>query len=114
MHTNLANVVMSASTAVPLGLLVNEFVTNSLKYAFGDSAGVISVELAPVDDGRLRLSLCDNGRGLLPATDPAPGSSGTGIRIIEGLARQIGGRPQWKSDGGTSLTVEFPAARAVR
>lgn len=114
MHTDLANVVMSASTAVPLGLLVNEFVTNSLKYAFGDAGGVIRVELAPVDDKRLRLSLCDNGRGLLPATGPTSESTGTGMRIIEGLARQVGGRAQWKSDGGTSLTVEFPAARIAR
>lgn len=109
LRTDLGRAFVKTDVAVPLGLIVNEFVTNSLKYAFGDGPGVISVELSPtVDEERLSLTLADNGRGLPTDGSTASGSSGTGIRLIDGLARQIGGGAEWKTSHGTKLTVQFP------
>jgi two-component sensor histidine kinase len=49
--------------AVPLGLIVTELVTNSLKYAFPDGSGNISVSLRKEADGNLVLSVSDDGGG---------------------------------------------------
>lgn len=108
--TDLRRAIVKTDVAVPLGLLVNEFVTNSLKYAFGDGPGVISVQLVPLDGGQMCLTLADDGCGLPVNGASASGSSGTGMRLIEGFARQIGGTAEWKAEAGTTVAVQFSAS----
>jgi two-component sensor histidine kinase len=111
-------IVASPDVAAPLGLLVNEFVTNSLKHAFGGGPGTVGVRLGPdAGGGGVQLELWDDGRGL-PARataggDGAPGD-GTGMRMIGSLARQLGAAPGWGAgEGGRgarlALTVHRPA-----
>lgn len=90
--------------AAPLGLIVNEFITNSLKYAFDAAAGgTIGLRLEPARGGELRVILWDDGRGL-----PVERSGGTGMRLVEGLARQLSARLDWSAAGlGTRLTLQF-------
>jgi two-component sensor histidine kinase len=90
--------------AAPLGLIVNEFITNSLKYAFEPAAGgSIGLRLEPARGGELRVILWDDGRGL-----PEERSGGTGMRLVEGLARQLSARLDWSPAGrGTRLTLQF-------
>ena len=64
--------IASPDAAAPLGLLVNEFITNSLKHAFGGGPGTVGVRLQP-DAGSVRLELWDDGRGLRRA--PAGGTT---------------------------------------
>lgn len=99
---------LSPDAAVPLGLVVNEFVTNSLRYAFDGRGGAIKVCVEALEGGVIRVRLSDDGKGLPagPGRPSAPGS-GTGMRIIEALARQIGAKPDWSSSGGTTLRLEF-------
>jgi two-component sensor histidine kinase len=97
---------LSIDRAVPLGLILNEAATNSLKHAFGrDAGGRISVKLvAGVGYGEGRLTVSDNGRGI---TEPNP--TGSGLKLIAALARQIGGRvDQDSSDRGTTTSLIFP------
>jgi two-component sensor histidine kinase len=96
---------LAIDRAVPLGLILNEAVTNSVKHAFGDAGGRISVKLtAGVGYGEARLTMADNGRGI---QNPRPG--GSGLRLIGSLARQLGGEvEQASSDQGTTTTVTFP------
>jgi len=97
---------LSIDRAVPLGLILNEAATNSLKHAFGpDAGGRISVKLvAGVGYGEGRLTVSDNGRGM---TEPNP--KGSGLKLIAALARQIGGRvDQESSDRGTTTSLMFP------
>lgn len=91
--------------AVPLGLILNEAVTNSVKHAFGDGGGLVTVRLmAGVGRGEARLVVSDNGRGIDPSRP-----KGSGTRLIQSLARQIGGSVEQKSSPeGTTTTVEFP------
>jgi two-component sensor histidine kinase len=91
--------------AVPLGLVVNEAVTNSAKHAFDGGAGIVTVRLTSgVGRGEARLSVSDNGKGVDPAR-PA----GSGTRLIRSLAAQIGGQvEQDSSDQGTTTTLQFP------
>lgn len=105
----LGRAIVKTDVAVPLGLLVNEFVTNSIKYAFDGGPGVISVQLVPTGINRMALTLSDDGRGLPEDGSKLLRASGTGMRLIEGLARQIGGSAEWLTVKGTTLVVQFPS-----
>ena len=97
------SLVVPLDKALPLGLTANEFVTNSFKYAFEGEPGTIGLELGRSGAGRARLRLWDDGRGM--AREPE--AAGTGLPLIEGFVRQIGGTAAWEVEGGTRLTVEF-------
>lgn len=103
------DVELSPELAVPVGLILNEFVTNSLKYAFDGKGGTIAVAVEARGD-TLRLQMRDNGRGLPPEPEPVVPGSGTGMKLVEGLAHQIGAKPVWSSaEPGTALCLEFAA-----
>jgi two-component sensor histidine kinase len=102
LRLDIASLVVPLDKAVPLGLIANEFVTNSFKYAFEGQPGTIGLELGRSDDGKTRLRLWDDGKGL-----PRDHQAGTGLLLVDGFARQVGGRAEWEVDGGTRLTVEF-------
>jgi two-component sensor histidine kinase len=97
--------------AVPLGLIVNELVTNAIKYAFADDrAGTIWVSL----EGRGRelvLAVSDNGVGI----SQSKAGSGIGQMLIEALCQQLGGRLAIASSrGGATISVAFTAASPAR
>jgi two-component sensor histidine kinase len=96
---------LAIDRAVPLGLILNEAATNSVKHAFGEAGGRIAVKLkAGVGYGEARLTVADNGHGI---QNPRPG--GSGLRLINSLARQLGGDvEQASSDQGTTTAVTFP------
>jgi two-component sensor histidine kinase len=97
---------LSIDRAVPLGLILNEIATNSIKHAFGpDGGGRISVRLvAGVGYGEARLSVGDNGRGV-----KNDNPKGTGLKLVAALARQIGGTiDQESSKEGTMTCLTFP------
>lgn len=105
LKVSIDDVDLATDTAMPLGLIVNEFVTNSFKYAFEGEAGQIEIEIKGIAEGTLRLYLGDNGKGM----DIDAQHAGTGIDLIKGLSRQIGGKADFRSSSeGTSLVVEFP------
>jgi two-component sensor histidine kinase len=91
--------------AVPLGLILNEAVTNSIKHAFDAHGGRITVKLAAgIRHGEARLTVSDNGRGM-----QADRPGGSGQKLIAALARQIGGEiEQSSSHKGTTTSVVFP------
>jgi two-component system, sensor histidine kinase PdtaS len=96
---------LSIDRAVPLGLFLNEVATNSIKHAFGHDGGRISVKLAAgIGYGEGRLTVADNGRGIRKDD-----STGSGLKLIAALARQIGGTVnQESSDRGTTTQLTFP------
>lgn len=102
-----APVTIATDQAVPLGLLINELVTNALKYAYPDGAGDVHISIRPVEAGHLRLTVCDQGAGLPPDFD-ASRSKSLGMKLIASLGRQLGGRPEWQSaDPGTRFVLDF-------
>jgi two-component sensor histidine kinase len=88
--------------AVPLGLIVNEFVTNSFKYAFDGKGGLIGLEVQRHPDGTASLQLWDDGRGMAGER-----RAETGLVLIDAFVRQIGAQAVWAIDAGTRLTVTF-------
>ena len=104
-ETRLAPAEMRHERAVPLGLIVNELVTNSLKYAFPHGRpGTIRVSFGTSHEGEGCLHVGDDGVGMGP---PRHGSSGT--ELIGRLVQQIGGRLRREEvEVGTSFVVCFP------
>jgi two-component sensor histidine kinase len=101
---------LSPEKAVPVGLILNEFVTNSLRYAFDGHGGTIAVAVEALAGDALRLKVRDNGKGLPPTAEAVKPGSGTGMKLIDGLSRQIGAKPIWSSaDPGVTLCLEFSA-----
>lgn len=93
-------------TAVPLGLILNELITNAYKYAFPNSgAGLIVVELKRLA-GQLLLRVSDNGVGMPPNHNPGSGDS-LGLSLVHGLVRQLGGSIEWSKGSGTSVAIQF-------
>jgi len=105
---DLEPVEISARMISPLGIIINEMVTNSLKYAFNDGRmGAIHVSLRRTPDDRLHLKISDNGPGFPPGFTPAQ-SKGLGTQLIEMLAEQLGGTPLWSSKDGLSMEIMVP------
>jgi PAS domain S-box-containing protein len=93
--------------AIPLGLLVTELVTNSMKHAFDGGPGAIDVTLEDAQAGEVVLQVSDNGRGYDPATSSATPS--LGASIVDGLVRQLRGVLTVSNEGGTRTVVRLPA-----
>lgn len=103
--------------AIPLGLLVNELVTNSLKHAFPDGGGEIAVKLSRAGDGELLLVVADNGKGY-EGEPPRPDGSNValGATIIKGLVAQMQGTIMVESKLGltrSEIRVAAPLAGPV-
>jgi two-component sensor histidine kinase len=90
--------------AIPMGMLVTELVTNSLKHAFVGGVGEVSVALRPDDHGVVVLTVSDNGSGLSETVEKDPGS-GIGATIVKGLVGQIGGTMTVRHHKGTTTEV---------
>ena len=90
-----------------LGIVVNELITNSMKYAFaGRPSGTVTVEAAS-DGARARVSVGDDGVGLPASLDPHRAQS-FGLRLVGALTEQLGGTLALERGGGTRFTLDFP------
>ncbi len=107
--TEMGKMVVSANRAAPIGLILTELITNSLKYAFPDNRkGTITVSLRN-RAGKAILEVGDDGKGLPEGFSPT-GNSGMGLKLVLGLTSQVGGTFAIAGgEGGTSCTLEFAA-----
>ncbi len=98
---------LEVNTSFPIGLIVNEFITNSFKYAFErQTAGKIDIDL--IEHGRnYILKLSDNGKGLPPDFDMDQLDS-FGLNIMKLLAKQLKGEFHIKSEQGVQVEIIFP------
>jgi len=98
---------MGIDQAIPCGLLINELVSNALKHAFpGDRKGRIAIALHADEEGRLTLTVADNGVGLPPGLDFRDTES-LGLQLVNMLANQLGGNIDLREIGGVSFTLRF-------
>jgi two-component sensor histidine kinase len=97
---------LDIDTAVPVGLIVNELVSNAFKYAFQEKeAGVIQVEFKN-ENGKFHLLVKDNGCGLPEDFDPTTSKS-LGLRIVMILVKQLEGELNIFRDDGTQFHITF-------
>jgi two-component sensor histidine kinase len=106
LHLDIEDVAMETSKLINIGLIVNEIVTNSLKYACpGTKACEIGIRFRKQGENH-ELSVWDNGAGIKLADDGAH-PRGFGFTIMEALVQQIGGRMKLAVNGGTVVSISW-------
>ncbi len=97
---------MDVDTAVPLGLIVNELLTNALKYAFPKGEkGHIQLSLENLNEDNFQLKISDNGVG--KALDEKAKGTGFGTQLVDLLTRQIDGKLMQDVSKGTMILINF-------
>ena len=97
-------------TAVPLGLIVNELLTNTIKYAFPDGrSGKVQIKLEQKANGALEMQISDNGVG----KEGDIKGTGFGGQLISLLTQQLGGTMKEENNNGTHIFFEFKSVKAA-
>jgi PAS domain S-box-containing protein len=100
---------VSADLAVPIGMLLNELLTNAYKYAYAEGAeGEVRVRGAHAPDSRYCLEVADFGQGLPAGFDIAAARHSLGMRVITSLCAQMDGELAVSSGAGARFTLTFP------
>jgi two-component sensor histidine kinase/tetratricopeptide (TPR) repeat protein len=104
---NIEPLEMDVSQAVPLGLILNEAITNSIKYAFPDNrSGAVSISLSNKGINHYLLTISDNGIGILSNFgDRKIGS--LGMSLMQGLAEDLDGKLLIENNNGTAIKISF-------
>jgi len=98
---------LDIDSAVPLGLILNELLSNSFKYAFREtSAGAITVAIRTISEGRFQLIYSDSGPGLPDDFDLKKATT-LGLQLVNDLSRQIGGKVTYEFRNGAAFTINF-------
>ena len=100
---------------IPLGLMINEIVSNSMKHAFKSvTRPRIEVRIEKVDKTQLELHIEDNGIGMQPAASPSSQQKGSmGLLIIDTLIEQLEGSKQVVTEHGTHYTIILPTEESM-
>ncbi len=105
-QTDIQNSILNVQLLTPLGILVNELLTNMMKHAFaGRETGVIFLSVSQ-NENRISVILKDDGIGL-PESVSLINSTGFGMMLVGMLLEQMGGTMQIDIDNGTKFTIEF-------
>ena len=100
------NICLNIDTSIPLGLIISELVSNSLKYAFPDEeTGEISVKLHR-NDGEYELIIMDTGVGF-PEDLDYQNTSSLGLKLVNSLVKQIDGTMELDGNKGTKFIIQF-------
>lgn len=104
---NVPDLNLDIDSAVPLGLILNELLSNSFKYAFaGDTAGEINLTISTVGEGKYQLLYADNGPGF-PLDFDLTKTNTLGLQLVNDLSRQIGGKVEYTNRNGAVFSINF-------
>ena len=108
LEVDMPDIELDVDTAIPVGLITNELVTNSLKHAFlNEQEGQILITLTQDKNGLLKLNIADNGQNTGGESVPKKGS-GFGTLLVQLLTTQLGGKLEQSTEAGTSTMIRFP------
>jgi two-component sensor histidine kinase len=106
-QVNVDPVELDLAHCIPIGLILNEAITNSFKYAFPNNRpGVICIELRTISENNYLLSIKDDGVGL-PAGFNADISDSMGMNLMKGLSEEIGTQFILSTENGTRIDIIF-------
>ncbi len=106
-HLDIDPVQLDIKQCIPLGLILNEAITNAIKYAFQDKEeGLIGVSLKQAAGAQFTLNIKDNGVGLPALFDPASQSS-MGMKLMRGLSGDLDANLQLNNNNGTEIRLDF-------
>lgn len=104
---DLENIYLNLDTSIPCGLIINEVVSNSLKYAFeGREKGKIKIVFCKSSDDKMKLIIADDGIGLAEDFDIENAES-LGLQLVTTLVTQVSGELEIDVTNGTSFGIEF-------
>ncbi|NUO02437.1 MAG: tetratricopeptide repeat protein [Saprospiraceae bacterium] len=114
LNVDMEEVGLDVDTAIPLGLIVNELVTNALKYAFPEGrAGMVKISLRAQDGNTLALRIKDDGVGLQAISNSSK-DNGFGSRLVQLLTLQLDGQMEESAKDGFETIIRFkPLAKAA-
>jgi two-component sensor histidine kinase len=108
------DIVLDVTLAVPLGLIINEAISNAFKYAFPDGrTGNIIVHMKRCEEASYQLVIADDGVGVPVHYDPSRSRS-LGMTLIHGFSRQLGGKLSISSTSGLRISLLFEEVQLIR
>ncbi|NJP08195.1 MAG: hypothetical protein HC866_00910 [Leptolyngbyaceae cyanobacterium RU_5_1] len=111
LNTEISDISLEIETAIPCGLIINELVSNSLKYAFPDNQeGEISVRFYTNSNDTLTLIVRDNGIGI-PKEFNIEDAKSLGLTLVQSLVEQLEGILELNCSQGTEFKISFPEGR---
>lgn len=101
-------------TAIPLGLIINELVTNAYKYGSNEDESKLSVSIKALTKGDYKLEVKDNGNGM-PINFDLSKAKSLGLRLVKSLSKQLHGSVSYSNDNGAVFSILFKnsATRAL-
>ncbi|WP_321421270.1 PAS domain S-box protein [uncultured Methanobacterium sp.] len=102
---DIEDVNLNIDTAIPLGLIINELVTNSVKHAFPQGEGTISIKLKSLPE-QMELTVADNGIGL-PVNIDIQNPKTLGLQLVKSLTEQLDGDIRVERSNGTVFKITF-------
>lgn len=112
LECNMSKLILDVDTAISIGLITNELITNSVKYAFeGKDSGTIKISLSPTGteeekkNVELKLTITDDGVGKV--TDQPAKGTGFGTQLLTLLTRQLDGELTYENNNGTVVCLLF-------
>lgn len=102
----LSSMKIDIAQAVPIGLIVNEAITNAIKYAFGEAGGLISITSKFMANGQVVLSISDNGIGM-PNDFKLDSTASLGMEMMKALTKQLSGTFEIINDNGVDIRIYF-------
>ncbi len=104
LDTNIESIILDVDSIVPIGLILNELISNSLKHAFPDSKpGIISIDISKNNEGLL-MTVSDNGIGM-KSDDPFTDSDSFGYHLIKAFQRKLNADLEISGTNGTSISM---------
>ena len=115
LHCHADSMLLSADHAIPLGLLINELVTNAVKYAYPNDSGVIEVSAREID-GHLHVEISDQGIGLPPDFKIDQPRNSLGFKVVNGMVRQLQGHLKVETNRakGAHFLLDLPILPKVQ
>ncbi|MDP3028537.1 MAG: histidine kinase dimerization/phosphoacceptor domain -containing protein [Deltaproteobacteria bacterium] len=111
LKTDIEDIMLEVDVAIPCGLIINELVSNSLKYAFPENKeGEIKITLRTLDESAMELTVSDDGIGM-PADINLRSSESLGLKLVTILTNQIDGELEMDRSEGTKIQIRFKEIR---
>ena len=106
-HIQTENMQFDIDTAIPLGLIVNELITNAYKYAFDAAAdNTLNISINKLNEDEYKLIVSDNGKGIEDGLDLSKVKS-LGLRLVRRLTKQLQGDFLWNNQNGATFEIIF-------
>jgi len=105
LYSYLSIFMIRIDTAIPLGLIINELITNIIKYAFPQNEGTITIQLKSIPE-KMELTIADD--GIRPPKDIDLENPETlGLQLVQSLLNQLDGDLKVNTDKGTEFKIIF-------